>query len=239
MKTRSEAMAERKAKEAAKEGKKPSAEERTEPLPLKEVFGPTYVICGACSESIPVKKLVGVKDDGGSCPECGGAIKNISGRTFTKSAPLGPEVDAALLRDSEEREKETERAKKASTTTSDRSDEPRPGGGSRATVPGEAPKPKMVNPEKNEDLQAAPPAPRVSHDPVLNTISIEWGKSTFPLAMMSNFTVGGFFFSKKLEPGADVLQEGREILRGLEKLADEAFDRQAAWYEKKLGVLKG
>lgn len=69
-------------------------------------------------------------------------------------------------------------------------------------------------------------------------ISVVWGKSQFPLAMMSNFTVGDFFVSKQLEPGADRVKAAREILADIEKIADEAFDRQRAWYEKKLGSLQ-
>lgn len=84
-------------------------------------------------------------------------------------------------------------------------------------------------------LNATSPAPKITIEG--NRLSVEWGKSTFPVGMMMNFTVGGFFASVEHEPG-ERLKAFRQILGDFEKMANEAFAKQSAWYQEKLGSLK-
>ena len=78
-------------------------------------------------------------------------------------------------------------------------------------------------------------APKISVDG--NRLSVEWGKATFPLGMMQNFAVGSFFASVEHAPG-ERLKAFREILADFEKMANEAFAKQRAWYLEKLGSLQ-
>lgn len=113
--------------------------------------------------------------------------------------------------------------------SSDRSDEPRPGGGSRATMPKD-------NAKADYGFNTSPPAPKVVIEG--NRMSVLWGKSTFPLGMMSNFTVGDVFLSTELPEGANRVAEAKKIIADLKEIADHAFNVQSKWYLEKLGSLK-
>lgn len=271
MKKRSEVAAMKKRSEAAS-SPKPSAEERTVPLPIE---GSMH--CDACDEDVSTKDVIR-NGDKVECPNCGADIESLA--TPTKmSTPAGkpedkfvdPHPDRKWCGDcgteltiiesgamkginfpcghgAAERVDDPRKAKRVSPAAGlqtrthievdkrnaedkARNDEPRPGGGSRATVPG-----TKDSGRETGHLNASPPAPTVTIEG--DRISVVWGKSQFPLAMMSNFTVGDFFVSKVLPPGTDRVQAAREILADIEKIADEAFDRQRSWYEKKLGSLQ-
>ncbi len=58
-----------------------------------------------------------------------------------------------------------------------------------------------------------------------------------PIDQWNNFKCGGFIVSMDLPPGADRVEAATKILDDLEKIADIAFQREHAWYLKKLGIL--
>lgn len=66
----------------------------------------------------------------------------------------------------------------------------------------------------------------------------EWGKTNFMIQQYSSMGVGPFSLSADVPDGADAKKVGEALLDDLEKLADEAFERQLAWYLRKLGVVR-
>lgn len=259
MKKRSEVQAMKKRSEV-----KASAAERTATLPKVDTSSGS-VHCDACDQDIEVSKLIVVDGKDPECPECGASIESMTvppklstdagepGDTPTKSineqvfvdkhpdrkwcGECGTELTIIL------------KGAMAGVTfpcghgAAERIDDPRkakrvsPAAGLQTRTHIEVDKRNAE--DKGRDVSGrnvTPPAPSIVVEG--DRISVMWGKSTFPLAMMSNFTVGEFFVSRKIEPGSSVLEEGRKILADIERLADEAFDRQRAWYEKKLGSLQ-
>ncbi len=97
------------------------------------------------------------------------------------------------------------------------------------------PPPKKEDTRDTSGFNTTAPAPKITIEG--NRLSVEWGKSTFPLGMMMNFTIGGYFASIEHAPGKR-LEAFREIMSDFEKMASEAFATQSAWYQKKLGTLK-
>lgn len=256
MKKRSEVAAMKKRSEVVSE-KKTSAEERTVPLPG---VGGVYE-CEACEAKIPAEKIIH-NGDKLECPECGAKIEGaLSSDALSTSA--GKDEDK-FVDPHPERKWCGECATELTILTSgpmkginfpcghgnaERVDDPRkakrvsPAAGLQTRTRVEVEKrneedktsAKKDTGRDTSALNVSPPTPMVSVEG--DRISVMWGKSTFPLAMMSNFSVGEFFVSKILPPGADRVQAAREILSDIEKIADEAFARQRSWYEKKLGSL--
>lgn len=179
-------------------------------------YSEAAVFCAECGSEWPTVK-------GKPWPNCGhkndGVDDPRKARKLAPPAGLQTRTQAAVDR------RDAEDAK--------RKDEPRPGGGSRATMP--------VDVQKEASTKSASPlAPTMTVERVnaeQMKLSIEWGKSTFPVAPYQNFTVGSFFVSRTVPHDASVLDEGRKILEELRQLADDAFESQADWYAEKLGKL--
>lgn len=70
-----------------------------------------------------------------------------------------------------------------------------------------------------------------------NRISIPWGEARCPVDQWNNFKCGGFIVTVDLAPGENRVEAAKAILADLEQIADLAFQRQHAWYLKKLNKL--
>jgi hypothetical protein len=70
-----------------------------------------------------------------------------------------------------------------------------------------------------------------------NRLSIPWGEARCPIDNFNAFKCGGFIASVDLTPGEDRVETAKKILDDLEEIADLAFERQKAWYLKKLSML--
>lgn len=88
-------------------------------------------------------------------------------------------------------------------------------------------------------IVAAPPVEDRQPQVVIagNRVSVQWGKSTFPVAPYANFSVGEFYRSTELAEGDDPVAVARAMLAELRAIADHAFAEQRAWYEEKLETL--
>jgi len=71
-----------------------------------------------------------------------------------------------------------------------------------------------------------------------NRLSIAWGESRFPVDAYNYFKVGSHIVTVDVPEGEDRLAVARAIAADLERIADELFERQRAWYEKKLASVK-
>lgn len=74
-----------------------------------------------------------------------------------------------------------------------------------------------------------------------NRLSIPWGKARFPYVYpdgtrdkFNAIEVGGHILTIELAPGANAVDVAREMISDLEKIADVLYERQRAWYDKKL-----
>lgn len=97
-------------------------------------------------------------------------------------------------------------------------------------------------PPKASSSRGAPFAPATGPGAAVlsgNRLSIPWGEARCPVDQFNNFKCGGHIITVDLPEGADRVAAAAKILDDLEKIADLLFERQSAWYLKKLGVLAG
>lgn len=225
-----------------KSTKKPSAEERTIPLP----FDSGSIRCPACDEFVR-RENFSQRDDGlHECPECGAAI------TLPKKKKSEPESEEKttsvknphlkycgqcgsewpILNDrfvincghmTAERIEDPEKAKKYG---------PPAGLQTRATK--SKPKEREI-PETPEKPMSKAVSPTVTVGG--GKVSVAWAESMFRVADHSYFRVGSFILTAECSENDDHIEVGKKLIVEGEKLADFAFERQKAWYLKKLGLL--
>jgi len=76
------------------------------------------------------------------------------------------------------------------------------------------------------------PAPEITIPMV--RLNVQWGKARCPVDRFNSFEVGGFSISLDVPVTENLEATGKRLLSDLEKIAEESFKRQRAWYEKKL-----
>lgn len=216
---------------------------------------PQYdVTCPACDERFPRHRVANYRENGnGECPECGAEIDLATLAKPTPEVKAKPDgtpsgkfcgvCGASILLMKEKLWLNCGHTLGNAMPVTD----PKQARsyGPPAGAPLAISEPRIPSPKKNDpgealstaSMSASPPAPKVVVEG--DRISIEWGKSVFPVAAFnSNFTVGGFFVSTMLAPGANKVAEADRILAELQAIADRAFAAQAEWYRKKLASLK-
>lgn len=108
-------------------------------------------------------------------------------------------------------------------------------------APAEVDAKKLLEQDKARLVRSAAEATRLGLTPQVaiagNRVSVQWGKSTFPVAPYANFSVGEFYRSTELAEGDDPVAVARAMLAELRAIADHAFAEQRAWYEEKLETL--
>lgn len=266
MKSRADAMKER----AAKAGK-PSAEERTQPLPNttapagktpKKVFD-----CKPCGETCVVEECT-IRSNGHiECKECGAPHHPDDVRDAGDVPPLEPKKPAAkttseLAKETEAKEEKREAEKAARLPTPPTMfckacTKPltwAPGVatyfyscGHNKDEHGMTPDETAAKASRSVFLAAAAAAmtsapievrrPEPESTVPMVRLNVQWGKARCPVDRFNAFEVGAFSISVDIPVTEDRVAIGKQLLSDLEQLAEESFNRQKAWYEKKLGIL--
>ena len=253
MKTRSEVLREKKQKRA-----KPSAEERT--LPLSDFSPGTVVTCGECGEDWVASACTRRSDGRLECGGCGAPVDVSVAETAPEEAPAA--TDAPVYCGECGAEWTIANGVRFTTCKHPKSEtvldprqaknfKPPPGIGHRSVIEAErrdAEDAAAAARKGAKDAPASPPAPTAppatagastgAVGPKTGTrLSIVWGEARFPLDQFNGFKVGGHILSVDVAEGEEVAVVAHRVVADLERIADELFERERAWYEKKLGLL--
>ncbi len=242
---------------------KPSATERTIPLPNVPVANVLQITCKACEEAMPVAKLEKRADGSYECLHC--------------AAPIfgGDDSDEDVEREAiQEEAKSTVNAARSGAFCGECGAEwpllkgiPSINCGHmkarRVSSPAEASKHKPVTasgvaaktssvPSPAADITPSCPIPSLvlpfmpigtpSVSLVGNRLSIAWGKITFPVGeprgfKFSNMEIGSNIIMRDVGPGEDWREVAKTILADLQWIAEQAFETQYAWYKTKLRII--
>jgi hypothetical protein len=233
------------------ETKKPSAQERTAPLP--KPGGP--VVCPICEEPTTIEKCTERPNGTHECPSCGAPIDVTNQvKTVKTEAPKidAPKTEAII----------GTRPKVPALTLPVREDLSAP----RAPLapgPVHEPPPKsycgtcgveraIVNGkiwkqchdgaidvgDPTRAAQYRPPAGSPMATITGRTLRVTRGKMVFPTVQYGSMTVGAYEMTIELGPDANVVEVARRIRADLKKIAEEAFAEELAWYEEKFRSLQ-
>ena len=257
MKSRSEVLKSKKSAAASTAAPKQSAEERTVPLPAGK--DGMIASCKACGEKSSAEKCATRNDGFTECPACGGVCEIVAPEDAAPAADVSPEMKKLLGEQAEKKAKaeappaglkqkfcgecsaELTWVKHLATFvfgcghTKEAHgivDDPRD-----AKKPGTAPPGHHVR-------AAHAIAQREAESPRATALSgggtrlfIPWGKARMPVDRFNSFECGGHSMTIDVPEGADLDEVMEKAFDQLQEVADRLFERQKAWYEKKLGIL--
>jgi hypothetical protein len=237
---------------STKTDKKPSAQERTEPLPKPN--GP--IICSVCEEPTTIEQCSERPNGMHECPSCG-AVIDVTLQAKPEAAKATPKIDAP----------KTEviigtKPEVPALTLPVREDLSAP----RAPV---APGPVHEPPPKSycgacgverpivqgkiwkqchegatdvgdptRAAQYRPPAGSPVATITGRTLRVTRGKMVFPTVQYGSMTIGAYEMTIELGPDANAVEAARRIRADLKKIAEEAFAEELAWYEEKFRSLQ-